>query len=506
MASLAILLVLLGLLTYFVLRRSVAELTRTPLWLLWLVMMGPAFVWTGWIAFAGEDRPMPVLLALAPFIVFPILYVWLVQIGRRDTARVRDRAPSPAAEADAPEAKAETAAAGTSPPAASLLAPDEEARLRNCFPWSVYYLQQLDRNPQAILCRGKLRAVPETAYGTVRDNIEAEFADRFLVIFQDGFRGDPFFALVPNPRAKDRLDAASDPPLNRPGLWTSLLATTVLTAAIAGARFAAAGRGIGVEEFVLTRELLWAGLPYLLGALAVFAAYGFSSYGMAHARNLRVSLPYFFPIPIPPGIFGGFVRLQSPVPHRRALFDLAIAGPLGGLLVTVPVLLWGLLLSEPVPLAEESGPVALEAFDPRFSLFIASSAKLMLGERFAPETAIALHPLAIAGYWGLVVMALRLMPVGRLDGGHIVHAIYGMRTAAIVGQVARLLVLILATLEPAYLLFVVPLFFMPIFDEPALNDVTELDNTRDAIGFASLVFLLTLVLPVPQTVAQWLNI
>jgi membrane-associated protease RseP (regulator of RpoE activity) len=122
------------------------------------------------------------------------------------------------------------------------------------------------------------------------------------------------------------------------------------------------------------------------------------------------------------------------------------------------------------------------------------------------ETAIHLHPVAVAGYIGLVVTALNLMPVGQLDGGHIVHAMFGQRTGATIGQITRLLVLVLALQERDLLLWAIILLFMPVADEPALNDVSELDNWRDFWGLLALIILVSIVLPPPATITGLLNI
>ncbi|HAC62970.1 MAG TPA: site-2 protease family protein, partial [Cyanothece sp. UBA12306] len=96
--------------------------------------------------------------------------------------------------------------------------------------------------------------------------------------------------------------------------------------------------------------------------------------------------------------------------------------------------------------------------------------------------------------------------VGQLDGGHIVHAMFGQKTAIIVGQLTRLFLLVLAMIRQEFLLWAIILFFMPISDQPALNDVTELDNKRDALGLFSLTLLIMILLPLPGTIAQWLNL
>ncbi|ERN41325.1 hypothetical protein KR51_00021280 [Rubidibacter lacunae KORDI 51-2] len=508
MPVLGLMLLLLGLLTYAILRRSVAGLTRTPLWLLWSVMMMPAFVWSAWILIAGEDRPMPVLLALAPFLICPPLYLWLVQRGRRKPPR-QDAPPSDRLAANLATDRPTATVPETAPEKAPrLLAPEEEKQLRNCFPWSVYYLQHVDQNLQAVLCRGKLRAASDEAYRKIAGNIQAEFGDRFLVVFQESLRGEPFFALVPNPRSRDRLNVEGEQPLNRPGWLVGLLLLTLVTTANIGWQLAAVFENPATDfsntEF--TYELLLQGLPYTLGLMTILGAKELCHYSVAIAYEIHSTLPYFIPVPIAPGTFGAFVIMRSPIPNRRALFDVAIAGPLCGFAVTILILLWGLSLSQAVPLTEDSTILSINALDPRFSLLLTVFAKLTLGEHFSAGAAIQMHPLAVAGYVGWIVTALKLIPFGQLNGGNIVHAIYGIRTAAIVGQIARLLLLLLALAEPWFLAVAIVLFFLPSIGEPALDDVSELDDLRDAIGLTVLVLLLAMVLPMPQVLAQWLNV
>jgi membrane-associated protease RseP (regulator of RpoE activity) len=146
------------------------------------------------------------------------------------------------------------------------------------------------------------------------------------------------------------------------------------------------------------------------------------------------------------------------------------------------------------------------ALNPKYSILLALLSKLALGSELTVKSAIDLHPVAVAGFLGLIVTALNLMPVGQLDGGHIVHAMFGQRTAVIIGQVARLSLLILSLLREEFLLWAIILLFIPLTDEPALNDVTELDNKRDFMGLMSMVLLLLIVLPLPQFLANLLQI
>ena len=487
-----LLLGILGGFTYFIVKRSVAKITTTPIWLIWLVLMTPALIWTGWMLIYGEDTPMPAFLLIGPFVICPFLYWWLVQKGR---VTPQESPPSP------PETANLVLENLDNPAAKNNLKPitaEEEKSLRDCFPWGIYYLQNIDYRPQAILCRGKLRAVPEEAYQVIKNNVEKVFGDRFLLLFQESFQGQPFFALVANPW-QQKTETIETEKITRPFLALGLLLLTLLTTTVIGAGLS----GINSQQLENNSSLLLQGLPYSLGLIAILGLHEFSHYFTAVKYKIKTTLPYFIPIPFFLGTFGAFIQMRSPVPTRKALFDVAVAGPLGGIIIAIPLLFWGLSLSEIVPLTNQSSLLNFQALNPQFSFLLSIVAKLALGSDLIAGKAIHLHPLAVAGYVGIIVTALNLMPVGQLDGGHIVHAMYGQKTAIIIGQLTRLFMFILALVQPDFLLWAIILLLMPVSDQPALNDVTELDNKRDLLGLFSLALLLSILLPLPEAVARW---
>ncbi|NEP01215.1 MAG: site-2 protease family protein [Symploca sp. SIO2E9] len=509
--ELLLLLILLGLITYsyFIVKRNVASITRTPVWLLWLVITTPALIWSGWTLVKGENTP-PLPVLLGSFLVCSLLYWLLLQLGRKQpnspvSNGTQTESPTPSPQPKVPET-----------PKESTLRPiskQEETDLRNCFPWGVYYLQHVEYRPQAVLCRGKLRTNPEAAYKTVRENIEAEFGDRFFLVFQESLSGKPFFALVPNPQAKQRAND-DDHKATRPMLALGLLLITLFTTTVIGVKVA----GIPAEQLLSNPEVLQQGLPYTLALMAIIGIHELGHYLSAMFYKMRTTLPYFIPspffvgafefVPMPSliGTFGAFIQMRSPFPNRKALFDVAIAGPVVGLIVTLPLLMWGLAHSSAVPLSDASGLVNFESINPRFSFLLTVLSKWALGSQLTAGMAIKLHPVAIAGYIGLALTAWNLMPVGHLDGGHVVHAMLGQRNGAMIGQITRVLMLVLALLEPDLLVLAILLLFMPVADEPALNDVSELDNWRDFWGFLVLILLVSIILPAPATITGLLNV
>ncbi|MDC0832732.1 site-2 protease family protein [Geitlerinema sp. CS-897] len=483
------LLLLLGLITYTILQRSVSRITRTPVWLLWLVMMTPALVLSAWTAIAGDDGSVPALVAIVIFVVCFSLYLWLLYLGRPKSS------PPPATPSNSPNAPTATAVSNGSERQSLVsklrpIAPAEESRLRNCFNWSVFALQNLEYLPQAVVCRGQLRTSPDRAYQTIRHNVEQQFGDRFLVVFQEGPNRKPLFVLAPNPNAK----TASSETTHRPGLAGALLVVTLFTTTVAGAEF----MGIATETWQSEPNLLLHGLPYSLSLLAILAFHEGGHFWAARWHRLKTTLPYFIPIPFFLGTFGAFVQIRSPMPHRKALFDVSVTGPLVGFLVTLPLLWWGLGHSEVVPASAQSGLLNFDELQPSFSLLLSLVCKAVLGGALDPQKAIDLHPVAIAGYLGSILTAFNLMPIGQLDGGHMVHAMFGRRTASAIGQVTRLLMLMLALIHPELFLWTLLLFLMPLRDEPALNDVTELNNGRDFLGLVCLFLLAVVILPAPR--------
>jgi len=489
-------LLILGLFTYVIVQRSVVNITLTPVWVLWLVMMTPAFVWMGWILVYGENEPIPPALVFIPFFVCPVLYWYLIQWGRpyKPSTLNNSSTAQPGSEPQPP-----------SPERRPLVRPidkQEESLLHHCFPWSVYYLQNIEYRPQALICKGQLRTSSEVAYKTVRENIEEQFGNRFLIVFQEGLNGKPFFALVPNPQLQT-VNKSNTEGSNHLFVAMLSLIATLFTTTLAGVVFA----GIPDNRVEVNLSLLTTGLPYSLALMAILGIHEVGHYLAARFHHIRATFPYFIPIPpvnfFPLGTFGAFVQTRSPIPNRKALFDVAIAGPLAGFIIAVPVLFWGLEHSTVVALTKDSGILNFASLQPSL-LLPALMSKLALGSKLTVSSAIKLHPVAIAGYLGLVVTAINLTPVGLLDGGHIVHAMFGQRIGAAIGQIARLLVLALFLVQREFLVWAILLFFIPVVDEPALNDVSELDNKRDVWGLLALSLLLLIILPVPQSLTKLL--
>ncbi len=491
------LLILLGLMTYSIVQRSVANITRTPVWILWLVMMTPAFSWVAWILIYG-DRSMPLLLLLGLCIGCPILYGWLVQKGRINTN------PPPNDTSGENININNTFQPSIEPNSVCPIDKDEEPLLKECFAWTVYALHELEYRPQAVICRGQLRSEPGLAYQTIRKNIENKFGDRFLVVFEESLTNNkPFFIIVPNPFRNIQAE-----PFKPPLVALALLLITIFTTTVFGTKIA----DISPQNLQANAALLWQGLPYSLGIVVILAVHELGHYFTAKLYQISTALPYFIPLPPPflVGTLGAFTQMRSPIPHRKALFDISITGPIVGFIATIPLLIWGLSHSTIVDLTDNSGLLNFNSLNPRFSFLFTLISKLVMGNALIANKAIDLHPIAVAGYLGLILTALNLMPVGPLDGGRIVHAMYGRWKGAAIGQIARLLLLVMSIIQlpknPELFIWAIFLFLIPVIDEPALNDVSELDNYRDLWGLLTIALLILIILPTPNSVINWLNL
>lgn len=511
-----LLLILTGVLMYAVIVRQVKKLTQTPVWQLWLVLMAPIICLVLW-RFVSGGQAMPPFVFLLLLVTSFLTYANLLVKGRRNSPR--DRASD---DEQAGAAKPDTALdlnASTEPNTHSKDTPpakpetvrplteEEERRLRNCFPWSTYYVQRLEYRPQAIICWGQLRAPAEAAYTAIQQNVASEFGERFLVLLQEGQNRKPIFAIVTNPQitpAGQMLQRSFD----KPSWGIALALLSFLTTTWAGYEI--------VKTLPATLHVgpakLFDGLPYACAWMGFFGVRELGYYLTARRYRISVTLPYFIPLPplpsLPIGTLGAFIQLRSPVPNRQVLFDIRAVGSLLGLLLAVALLAVGLTQSTVVG-AMQDQPLSIfdfEGLNPQFSLLLACLSKWALGAELTANQLIVLHPIAFAGWLGVLFSAFNLMPIGSLDGGRIVHAVYGQRLGSIIGNVSRWLLLALSLTQSHLLLWALLLFLLPAVDEPALNDVTELNGWRDFIGLLMLATLLLIIMPAPPFLLSWLGL
>jgi membrane-associated protease RseP (regulator of RpoE activity) len=236
-----------------------------------------------------------------------------------------------------------------------------------------------------------------------------------------------------------------------------------------------------------------------MGLLLVLGTHECGHYLTARLYGVHVSLPYFVPLPVwPMGTMGAIIRMQSPIPNRRVLFDIGIAGPLAGLTVGLPVLALGLWLSEVQPLR---GLVVQEGNSLAYL-----GLKWLLKGGIPAGSDVMLHPLAMAGWLGLFVTALNLMPLSQLDGGHIAYAVLGPRFRKAVWVFLGALVLLFAYSEWfGWLVWVVLSIVLGLRHPAPLDDLTPLDPRRRLLAGAAAILLVLLLPPLPLAIYEYVG-
>lgn len=288
-------------------------------------------------------------------------------------------------------------------------------------------------------------------------------------------------------------------------LHGGLLAATLLTTTIVGAGLAQSfryGRPVDLDislwflDFPRHPALLLDGLPFSITLLLILLAHEMGHYVTCLRYGIDASLPYFIPAPTLIGTFGAFIRIRSPIYTRRALFDVGIAGPLAGFAFLLPALAIGVASSKVIHGIANSGdfifgtPAILRVFE--WLIFPG-----------VPTSDIYLHPVARAAWVGILATALNLLPIGQLDGGHILYSFVGdwhRRLSKIfVGVLAGVAVFASIKYQDywtgmPWLIWAVFLTFFAL-RHPVICDVSKMDANRIRLGWLALIiFLLSFTL------------
>jgi membrane-associated protease RseP (regulator of RpoE activity) len=335
----------------------------------------------------------------------------------------------------------------------------------------------------------------------------------------------------------------------RPGRISTNIALfilTVLSVMFTGAMYSYTGPvpqdSLGQIGTILLH--IWVGWPFAVSLLAILLAHEFGHYFVGRARGAAVSLPYFIPFPYPfsiLGTMGAFIQLKELPKNKRALFDLGIAGPLAGLVVAIPVLILGLALSRVEPLEDvqyvNDGTTTIcptnaqvgQSYSCSNDNWLEGNSLLYLGLKFIvkgrllPAPAhydippvlywlrffftgrpipvggvdVMIHPVAMAGWAGILVTFLNLIPAGQLDGGHILYAVFGKRARRLFPFIIGLLA-VLGIFWSGWWIWAAMIFFLVgrRHAEP-LDEITELDPQRRAIAVLMLVVFCLVFTPVP---------
>jgi membrane-associated protease RseP (regulator of RpoE activity) len=245
----------------------------------------------------------------------------------------------------------------------------------------------------------------------------------------------------------------------------------------------------GVDPLKNPGEIL-KGIPFSFTLMGILLAHELGHYLIARKHGLDVTLPYFIPAPSIIGTFGAFIKMRSPVRDRRMLLDVGAAGPLVGVAVSIPFLILGFRWSE-VKLIEGQVGMSLGS-----SLLLSLLSWLVVGP-IPNGYDIVIHPVGFAGWIGLLVTSLNLLPIGQLDGGHVAYALLGERQ----NKISRYVFLAILALGifgwQGWLLWSLLLFIMGFRHPPPLDWWVPLDRKRKIIGWLTVAIFVLTFIPVP---------
>jgi membrane-associated protease RseP (regulator of RpoE activity) len=219
--------------------------------------------------------------------------------------------------------------------------------------------------------------------------------------------------------------------------------------------------------------------------------------------GIRCTPPFFIPVPISiAGTLGAFIKIKSPFQHKRALFDVGVAGPLAGFAIVLPALAFGIRHSRLIPKGSFHGSVSFG--EPLLFRWIGH---LVLGYRPGTDDMVA-HPIAMAAWFGLLATCLNLFPIWQLDGGHVAYALLGrsaQRRLSIAGTLLLIAVSFLGWPVPSYLVFGALLLVLGLrfrfYHPPTLYDDEAVGTGRILVGLLAMVILVVSFTPIPFSIS-----
>lgn len=336
----------------------------------------------------------------------------------------------------------------------------------------------------------------------------------------------PLFRLEKGEQVIYLIRGLPKPKESNPWINLALFALTVASVLLTGAQLAYTGPALSSlgELMRVSIANLAGGLPFALSMMAILTAHEFGHYFAGRHHGVHVSLPYFIPLPFSQfGTMGAFINLKEPPKNRRILLDIGIAGPLAGLAVAIPVLALGLWLSKVEALPGSIAAGAGLQLEGNSILYLLMK-RIVLGQ-WLPAPAsyqgllpvlywlrylftgtptplggmdVMLHPVAWAGWAGILITSLNLIPAGQLDGGHMMYVLFGKEGARKALPVILLTMALLGMFWSGWWLWgILILMLGRVYAEP-LDQITVLDGRRKRLAVLALVVFVLVFTPVPM--------
>lgn len=294
-----------------------------------------------------------------------------------------------------------------------------------------------------------------------------------------------------------------------------LFVLTVFSVMLAGAQPEGPIPNDFFGQLLALAKSIFTGWPFALSLLGILLAHELGHYFMSRYHKTPATLPYFIPFPLSPlGTMGAAILMRGTPKNKRILFDIGVAGPIAGLVVAVPVLLLGLSLSElgtinpnPNSFLEGNSLLYLFAKYITFGQLLPAPAEpqgitywlrfLFTGQPLPfGGLDVFIHPVAFAGWAGILVTALNLIPAGTLDGGHVIYSLFGEKARKAFPFIIGILI-VLGWFWNGWWLWAALLFWLGRVNAQPLDQITTLDPTRRLIAYAMILVFVLVFTPVP---------
>ncbi|MDM3845358.1 MAG: site-2 protease family protein [Aphanizomenon gracile PMC644.10] len=358
--------------------------------------------------------------------------------------------------------------------------------IRGIFGIDTFFATETIPYQEGVVFKGNLRGEPEAVHNRLTKSLQERLEDKYRLFLVENTDGKPVIIILPSRTDPQRAQLAQK------AFAVILFIATIATSLEVG--------GI-LQNFDLfsNPERFAEALPIALGLSVILISHEVGHWLLARRHQVKLSWPFFLPA-VQIGSFGAITRFESLVPSRKALFDIALAGPAFGGITSLLLLVIGLLLSHPGSLFQ----LPNQFF--QGSILVGSLARVVLGSALHSPV-VNIHPLVVIGWLGLVITALNLMPAGQLDGGRIVQAIYGRKTAGRTTFATIILLAIVSLGNPLAMYWaIVILFLQRDLERPSLNEISEPDDARAALCLLALFLMIATLLPLTPALAGRLGI
>ncbi len=368
--------------------------------------------------------------------------------------------------------------------------PEQDLKtIKSIFGIDTYFITETISYQEGAIFKGNMRGDPEVIHARLSASLEEQLGSRYRLFLVENPEGKPVVVILPS---------SNDPQpstVSQKILAVVLLLTTIATSLETSSFLLGFDFFSNLQRF---RDVL----PLSVGILTILVAHELGHHLLARRHNVKIGFPFFIPS-WEIGSLGAITRFESLLPNRSVLFDVALAGPAAGGIVSLLMLITGLVLSHQGSLFQ----LPSQFF--QGSILVGTLARVVLGSA-VEQTIIDINPLVIIGWLGLVITALNLMPAGQLDGGRIVQAIYGRKIAQRTTVATLILLGIISLLNPVNTISlywaILILFLQRNQERPSLNEITEPDDARAGLGLLALFLMAATLIPLAPGLAGRLGI